>query len=242
MSEIKFADKEVILPGDILASGMDFIPGDYTFREMDQIISTVIGILNISGRIINVIPLNGRYMPRRNDLVIGKIVDMHFNGWTIDIGYAYPGNMSLKDATSDYIEKGADLSQYLNYNDLVVARVIKVYKSNQIDLTMKGPDLRRLKGGMVVNISPNKVPRLIGKQGSMISLIKQKTNTIIMVGQNGRIWIHADDENSIVLAIRAVEMVDQKAHKSGLTEAITQFLESETKTTTEQKNDIQQEI
>ncbi|MEA2003493.1 MAG: KH domain-containing protein, partial [archaeon] len=85
---------------------------------------------------------------------------------------------------------------------------------------------RKLFGGKVIEISSQKVPRVIGKSGTMISQIKDKTGCVINVGQNGRIWIKGDNE---ALATKAIMMVEKMSHKSGLTETISKFLDEKTK-------------
>jgi exosome complex component RRP4 len=77
---------------------------------------------------------------------------------------------------------------------------------------------------MVIEVSPSKVPRVIGRNGSMIQMLKNETGCRIYVGQNGRIWIDGDLDN-IVKAIQAVKMIEEEAHGLGLTEKVKRFLE-----------------
>jgi exosome complex component RRP4 len=77
---------------------------------------------------------------------------------------------------------------------------------------------------MVIEVSPSKVPRVIGKNGSMIQMLENMTGCRVYVGQNGRIWIDGDLEN-IVRAVQAIRMIEDEAHSSGLTEKIKSFLE-----------------
>ena len=108
------------------------------------------------------------------------------------------------------------LSEILNF-----ARISKVTSNNFVNVSTRDPKCRKLQGGIVVEISAAKVPRLIGKAGSMISLIKNKTGCFITVGQNGRIWIKGEND---ALAIEAVKKVEELAHTSGLTDKIDEFL------------------
>ncbi len=50
--------------------------------------------------------------------------------------------------------------------------------------------------GSVIDISHVKIPRVIGRNGSMISMLKKELNVSIFVGQNGRIWLKGDDKKS----------------------------------------------
>lgn len=222
-------DKKFVVPGEELASGMDYLPANGTYREEDKIYSAQLGMATISGRLVKVISLSGRYIPKVGDTVVGKITNIGFNGWMVDIGYAYEAALSLKEATSDFIERGSDLTKYFDFGEIIVANVVNVTKSKMIDLSMKGPGLKKLKGGKLIEITASKVPRVIGKQGSMITLIKNATNCRITVGQNGRVWILGDDPNNEMLAAAAILKIEQEAHTSGLTDKISAFLKGNAK-------------
>ncbi len=229
MGKVNVKDKDIVVPGEELAEGMDILPAAGTYRDGDKIIASQVGIVSLNNRLIKLIPLSGIYIPRAGDTVIGKVVNMGFSNWFIDIGYAYEGVLGLKDATSEYIDRGADLTRYYDFGDYVVCKIAHVTKSMAIDLTMKGPGLRKLKGGKIIKITPAKVPRVIGKQGSMINLIKEKTGCKISVGQNGLVWLQGEDPEKEIIATKAIKEIEKKAHMSGLTDAITEFLTKEIK-------------
>ena len=225
MSNLMVEEKDVVVPGEILAQGMDFVPAQGCLRENDKIIASQLGLVNLSGRLIKVIQLSGRYIPKKGDVVIGKVVDIGFSGWRVDIGWAFEANLSMKEASSDFIDKKTDLTQYYTYGDIIAAQITYIFGSKIIDLTMKGPGLRKLKGGRIIRITPSKVPRVIGKQGSMISMIKEKTGCRIIVGQNGLVWIQGDDSEKMLLAVDTIYKIEEEAHLSGLTDRIKSFLE-----------------
>ena len=228
MSTLVVEERQVVIPGDALAEGMDFLPGKGAYREGDHILSSRLGLMNVSGRIINVIPLSGRYVPRRDDVVIGFVKDMSYSSWFVDVGYAYEASLSMKDATADFIERGSSLSDYFAVGEIILTRVSNVTKEGNIDLTMKGPGLRKLTGGKILEITSSKVPRVVGKQGSMISLIKDKTGCSIFAGQNGRIWIRGSNPEAEKVASDAILLINEKAHTSGLTERVAAFLAKHT--------------
>ncbi len=225
MSKLVIQEKQVVIPGDVLAEGMDYLPGKGAFREGDNIISSRLGLMNASGRILNIIPLSGRYVPRRDDTVIGYIKDMSYSSWFVDVGYAYEASLSMKDATADFIERGSSLSDYFAIGEIILTKISNVTKEGNIDLTMKAPGLRKMQGGKIIEITPSKIPRVVGKQGSMISLIKDKTGCNIFAGQNGRIWIRGSSTEAEKLATEAIQLINDKAHTSGLTERVGAFLE-----------------
>ena len=97
-------------------------------------------------------------------------------------------------------------------------------KSKKISVTMKDSGLRKIEGGRLVKISHTKVSRVIGKSGSMISMLKNMTDCRITVGQNGWIWVDGEDENAEV-AVEAIEMIEEQAQSSNLKDRIKEFIE-----------------
>jgi len=221
---LEVKEKELVIPGQILATGMDFLPAHGTFREGDHIVSSQIGLVTVDGRLIKLIVLKGIYTPKVGDTVIGTISNIFISNWMVDIGYANEAGLSLKEATSEFIQRGADLSKYYTFGECVVAKITNITGQRLIDLTMKGPGLRKLKGGRIVKITPTKVPRVIGKKGSMISIIKDATKCEITVGQNGWVWIKGNDPKEELRAEQAILKIDNESHKDGLTDEITKFL------------------
>ena len=224
MSEIKVNDKEISVPGETLAIGMDILPGIGTYRDGENIVANRLGLAMIEGRTIKLIPLSGRYIPKTGDTIICKVIDVGFNGWRLDTNSAYSAMLSMKDATSEFIARGANLTQYYDLGDHIVCKIVNVTSQKLIDVTMKGPGLRKLKGGRIIEVNPSKVPRIIGKQGSMVLMVKDATKCNISVGQNGLIWIDGEPMNEL-LAIQTIRKIEKESHMSGLTDKIKEFLE-----------------
>ena len=51
-------DKAIVVPGEELAEGMDYLPGTDVLREGEKLIATKVGLVSISGRLIKLIPLS----------------------------------------------------------------------------------------------------------------------------------------------------------------------------------------
>ena len=77
----------------------------------------------------------------------------------------------------------------------------------------------------MVEISPSKVARLIGKRGSMIQTIESGTHAQITIGQNGLIVVSCENSDGLLKAIKAIELVEEKAHVANLTDQINDMLE-----------------
>lgn len=229
MSEIKVKANEIVVPGEELATGMDFLPGFGTYRNKETIVASRLGVVRVDGRAIKLTPLSGRYVPKKGDTIICKVVDITFNGWRLDTNSAYSALLNMKDASSDYIEKGADLTQYFDVGDYLVTTITQVTSQKMIDTSMKGPALHKLKGGRIIEVNTNKVPRIIGKQGSMISIIKKGTNCKITVGQNGLVWIQGAPKDEI-RAVQLIKRVERDAHIPGLTDKMKGEIENTSNT------------
>ncbi|MEM0230737.1 MAG: exosome complex RNA-binding protein Rrp4 [Candidatus Woesearchaeota archaeon] len=217
MGQIICKPREIVVPGDIIATGMDIIPGIGTFREGEKIIASRLGMVEISGSLIKLVPLSGKYIPKVGDTIICRVIDVSLYGWRVDTNSAYSAMLASKDASSRFISKGADLTRYFKVGEYMLAKVINVTSQMLVDITLKGPGLRKLSGGIVINVNPSKVPRIIGKNGSMVTMIKRATNCNIAVGQNGLVWIQGKPKD-VVRAISAIRKVEEEAHTSGLTE------------------------
>jgi exosome complex component RRP4 len=87
-------------------------------------------------------------------------------------------------------------------------------------LTVQDRDLGKVPRGELLHISATRVPRLIGKRGSMIQTIEQATQTRVLIGQNGIVVVTGRNPDGILLAVRAIKMVEEEAHTANLTQRI----------------------
>ena len=219
--------RELVVPGEILASGPTFLPGENAQRDADNIISTRFGILDKEGRLVKVIPLSGIYLPRPGNIVIGEVEDITFNGWLMNIGSPYKAFLPISECKG-FIRKGEDLSAIFAIGDMVISMVTSV-KAKGVDLTTRDKGLHKVENGITIRINSSKVPRVIGKQGSMINLIKDATGCNIVVGQNGIVWIRGDDIEQELLAKETINLITEKSFVTGLTELVKEFLEKNKK-------------
>ncbi len=226
MKKIFVKPRELVVPGTLLAQG-PFKAGRGTFKEGSRIYSTVVGLVEVRGDLVRVIPLEGPYIPEVGDSVIGKIVDVKFSGWAVDIGSPYKAGLRVQDATDERIDlMRTDLRKIFDIGDVIYAKIKAYNEINQVDLMTKGMPFRGgpLRGGQIVEVTPSKVPRLIGKGGSMITMIKKLTSTRIVVGQNGWVWVSGHSSELERLAIAAIMKVNRESHTHGLTDRVKEFL------------------
>ena len=188
-----------------------------------RIYASTLGLLQRKPPIVRVVPLSGRYIPKANDVVVGTVTDVQGTFWLLDIGAPRWAPLHMT-GTPWKIDFG-ETEQYLRVRDSVVVAVESIENTGRIGVTMNGEGLGKLEGGTIVTISAAKVPRVIGRGGSMINTITQLTGTKMAVGQNGRIWIDGPAEG-IVRARECLRMVEEEGQHSGLTERVQSYLQS----------------
>lgn len=220
---LKVQDRDIVVPGEELCEGEGFVHGKNIYKKDNKLFAGMLGMVRVEKDIIKIIPLSGKYMPKEEDRVIGKVVDVLMSGWRFEINSAYSAVLPLKEAGSDFIPKGADLTKYFDFDDYVVAQITNVTTQNLVDLSTRGPGLKKLRGGRVIKVNPTKVPRIIGKDASMVKLLKDATGCDIQVGQNGLVWVSGDPEKE-VLVINTIKKIEKESHTQGLTENIEAFL------------------
>ena len=218
-------NSRLVLPGELVQQGIDFLAGQGTYRDNKDIRSKYLGILKKQEHSVRVIPLSGKYMPEVGDFVLGEVEYVSFSSWRLNINSPYNATLPLS-AVNEFIERGADLSNYYKRGDLLLVKIESLSKDMDVTVNMKDRNSRKLYGGRIITITPAKVPRVIGKRGTMVSIINNKTNCLITVGQNGLIWTKGKHED---LVAEAIQMIEKHSHESGLTDRVSAFLDERLK-------------
>ena len=214
-------------PGDLIAEG-EYIAGENTFMEKGKIYAARVGIVEYETKRIDVVALKAFYVPKTGDIIIGTITEVGFNGWTVDINSPYIALLRASDVLSrPFKPQKDDLPQVLDAGDLIVAKIVSYDRTHDPQLTVAEPGLGKITRGQILKITPTKIPRVIGRKGSMISMIKQETGCNIILGLNGVVLITGKTVEDEQLAMRAILKIEQESHTSGLTDRVTQMLKDE---------------
>jgi len=218
---IYFRKRQIVLPGEVLAEGNRIKPGEGTFKEANKILSAVVGLAEVKGDTVFVVPLEGVYIPRPGDVVIGKIVNVKLTSWDVDILAPYLATLNPVNALGKQFDPiKNDLRRIYDVGDIIVAKILAFDRTQPPILTTKERGLGKLQGGRLVRMMPTRIPRLIGRRGSMINMIKKRTGCQIVIGQNGLIWISGKNIEDEELVVRAIRQIEREAHTSGLTDRI----------------------
>ncbi len=216
-------ERQLVLPGDVLDEKGG--PGGLGTKTVDgKTIAVTSGLLDSRGDRVSIIPLNGVYEPRPGDTVIGTIAECNPGNWIVDIRGPTLAPMHVSEAPwrVDFGETVA----YLKPGDAILCKILFVDGQKKVQVTLKDRNLAKLEGGELMEVPPVKVPRVIGRGGSMLNLIKSYLECWMYVGQNGRIWLNGDPDE-VLLARRVIEKIANEAHLPGLTDRIKAFLEAE---------------
>ncbi|MEM0007537.1 MAG: exosome complex RNA-binding protein Rrp4 [Candidatus Bathyarchaeia archaeon] len=222
-----FERRQIATPGDLLAEG-DYIAGENTYKEGNRIYAARIGLVEYEDKKVSVVALRAFYIPRVGDTVIGTVVEVGFSGWTVDINAPYLAILRASDVLNrPFKPQKNDLTEVLDVGDLVVAKIVSYDRTHNPQLSVDEPGLGKITRGQIVKITPTKIPRVIGKKGSMISMIKQETGCHIILGHNGIILITGKSLEDEELAMMAIHKIEEESHTTGLTDRILQMIRKE---------------
>lgn len=224
---IFYEKKQLVTPGDLLAEG-NYIAGDNTYKEGDKIYATRVGLADYEGRELYVVALKAFYVPNVGDLVIGKVVDVGLGGWVLDIRAPYLARLRASDVLDrTFKPQKDDLPSIFDVGDLILSEIVAYDRTRDPLLTVRESGLGKITRGTVAEITPTKIPRVIGRKGSMINMLKRETGCQVTVAQNGLILVSgktSEDERLVVMAIRKIE---QEAHTTGLTDRVAEIIRKE---------------
>ncbi len=223
---------QLVIPGELLARGTGYKTGGGVFRKKKdneiEIFASMTGLAQIYQNRVGVIPLEGCYIPLEGDIIIGKITRVGITSWNVDIRGPYVGTLRVGSVIDrDFDSLRETLDRILMTGDVIKAEITFFDRSRDPVLSMQGRGLHKINSGRLIEVDPVKIPRIIGKKGSMIQLLKNMTGSQIDVGQNGRIVILVKRIEIENLVERSIRKIEAEAHTSGLTDRIREYIENE---------------
>ena len=217
--------KRHVLPGDFITTAPLRLR-DNVVLDGKRIISTTIGLSDVSDDSVRVISLTGVYMPKTDDLVIGIIRHIFGNSWFADINSCYQGMLLGQDVfgRGSYPTK-SEMEERLAKGDIIYAKIANSDRQREPLISIADQSLGKIDSGELVKISPTKIPRLIGKHGSMIQTIEGSTNATITVGQNGLIILKCDNSAGLKKAIASIKMIGMIQYEVNIEDKIQNILD-----------------
>jgi exosome complex component RRP4 len=216
-------ERKQVIPGDVITKG-NYRYGSYIEKRGDEYVALRVGMAEVGRDGVKLNPLTGPYIPRADDEVIGKVVDLNGFGWVIDINSCFDGFLPASFVFGrEFSPATHDLSSKFRVGDIIGARIESYERSRDPQLSIRGHGYGKIDTGEIVKIAPTKVPRLIGRRGAMINLISEKTGCDVRVGQNGVVVVNGTPEG-IVKSVRAIKMVEEEAHAADLMAKVEEYL------------------
>ncbi|MBI2674976.1 MAG: hypothetical protein HYX24_00840 [Candidatus Aenigmarchaeota archaeon] len=223
MSEEFLKNRDFVVPGDEILKSMDYLPGRNTYREGESIHAKKLGLTSVSGRVVSVIPLNSVYIPKAGDMVVARVIDIQSNGWVLYVSPICNAFLSLSGVRQYIDTNRMSLASVYSINNLLYTNISAVNQLDSVYVTMQDPKARKLDDGRLININPAKIPRIIGKEGSMITMIKNKSGCRICIGQNGIVWIQGREAEAVIEILRLIE---SQPYAEGLTDKVAKMLDN----------------
>lgn len=222
-----YENRQIVTPGDLLAEG-NYELGNNVYQENGKVYASRVGLVNYENKLVYVVGLRAFYFPIVGDIVIGKVVEVSIGGWTVDIRAPYRAILRASDVLDrSYRPQRDNLPSIFAVGDLILAKVVDFDRTRDPLLTIREPGFGKITRGQIVEITPTKTPRVIGRKGSMIGMLKHETGCQINVGQNGLILVSGKTPENERLALMAIHKIDQEAHISGLTDRVTEMIKKE---------------
>jgi exosome complex component RRP4 len=215
-------ERQLVLPGDVVGDKRS-IPGPGTKKVGDRLVATSAGILQAQGEKVTILPMNGAYEPRPGDQVVGIVTEANTGNWIIDVRAPWLAPLHVSEAP--WRVDFGETTNYLKVGDAILCKILFVDEQKKVQVTLKDRNLSKLEGGEIYEIPPTKVARVIGKNGSMLNLLKEYVECWLFVGQNGRIWLNGTPQE-VLLAREVIQAICDQAHLDGLTEKIKAMLEA----------------
>ncbi|MGC8648608.1 MAG: KH domain-containing protein [Candidatus Micrarchaeia archaeon] len=198
--------KDIILPGTLISETP--IKMENTYLESGKTFSKVIGIYDDEKK--QVIPLEGNWLPKVDDIVVGVVSSSKGSVYEVEL-FFFGRGLLIGGRYEDIRFKVGD----------VVEAKVKDVEDNKVVILW---DAKVLRGGTLISIKPSKVPRVVGRNNTMVEQIARITKSSIVVGTNGIIWLRGD---AIDVATAAIRKIEREAHTGGLTDRIKIMLENE---------------
>ncbi len=218
-----FENRDIVVPGDVLFNGRTRT-GDNTYRSQGKVCASRVGLVNYDKDRVSVIALEAGFEPLVGDVVVGEVKDIELGRWIVDIDASTDAVLSVPDAIDQPFRSDMVMPEILDVGDLVVAKIVDLDRRRTPILSILGSGLGRVDEGFIVEITPSKIPRLIGKKGSMINMILKETKCEVAIGQNGKILVNGKTREQEDMVVKVINKIEREAHTSGLTNRVQEYL------------------
>lgn len=200
------------MPGDIVPEAMDLetqnkkvILGPGLKKSGNDTVACRCGILRKKANVFFIDCFQKRYIPVRNDPVVGIVTAKAGDIYRIDIGgseYAALSYLSFEGASK---KNRPDI----NVGDIIYARVLIANRDLEpelicVDSYGRKETLGVINDGFVFNCSINLVRKLLNPNCKLLIKLKDEMPYEIAIGMNGRIWIRGRNTQETIAIGNAI--------------------------------------
>ena len=61
--------RKIVVPGEVIVKGEDYLPGEGTHRDGENIVASKFGLAEEAGRVVKLIPIFGAFIPKLPKIV-----------------------------------------------------------------------------------------------------------------------------------------------------------------------------
>lgn len=226
------SSKKIVIPGTALESSSRAGKiGDFIIKDSRGLVPVLFGVVQQIRNTVDLIPYKNVYKPGKGDYVIGVVIGYAPNGWILDIGSYTKAFLSASEFISGrrFDPRRDELTKYLSIGEVVGVKISEVKRLGYFGVTLKSsPEDKdkkfgRIKNYYIIKVTTTKLPRIIGKKGSMIKLIKQRIKGDLIIAQNGVILFKGSYEDYLLLK-KIINLIVAKTFASGLTDTVATML------------------
>eukprot|EP00906_Rhabdomonas_costata_P033784 RCo047583 len=191
---------EVVLvtPGQLITKdSSQYLRGHGTYvTESGEMLASLCGVLERVNRLVTVVPLRARYIPRVGDVVVGRVTEVQPKRWLVDVNSLQDAGLNLNSINLPGGElrrrKDVDalnMRMMLEEEDVFSAEVLEAGEG-PASLHTRSALYGKLGNGQLVVVRP-----------SLVKRIKQHFVTLdigvdLILGCNGYIWLSSTPPGS----------------------------------------------
>eukprot|EP00128_Syssomonas_multiformis_P004373 Colp12_sorted_trinity150504_noHs@22458 len=208
----------VVVPGDVVLSVQpteSVVIGPGLTQLNNEIVATKGGILRrAQPSKIWIDSSQKRYVPVKEDSVIGVITDKMGETYRVDIGAAQPATLSF------YAFEGATKKNRpnLQVGALILGRLSVANKDMEAELVCtdasgKTAGFGELVQGYVVDVSTGLARRLSSSKNNVLQSLAKRVPFEMALGMNGRVWVKSTAPATTIAVARAVSCAEFMTQK-----------------------------
>ena len=203
---------QLVVPGELIAEGSYEVHGPFVASGKRYYAKVLSVVVVEKAKQVRLIPLKRAYIPNEGDLVVGKVIDIGPTFWLVDINSPYTALLLISEISPRLSPQQKEMSEIFRVGDLIAAKVLSFDFTHDPLLTVKEPKLGRIARGLLVEVAPARVSRVIGKKGQVADYLSETLGVELIVGRNGRVVVIGKSPDDETLAAYVVTRLCEKPY------------------------------